>query len=153
MMQIFKINVYSVFGCFACLFFSCTGIAEKNATKVETSSKDTLVRALVVKDTSKEIVMDTAGCVFSNDIKGDTEKAIFAFNKGLKINWNKDHTRASVYLDNDDQLELSIGGCDHYSYDAYLKTAINYRDQSAGLGGAYFLWTRVWKRLSGYCCK
>ncbi|RAJ10554.1 hypothetical protein LX64_00158 [Chitinophaga skermanii] len=63
-------------------------------------------------------------CIFDTSSYKVTTDLIYAFNPQQKFNWNPNTKIATLFFDNNDSMQLSIGGCDVYVYQAQYFTAL-----------------------------
>lgn len=103
--------------------FACTNkqaAVDSPANAIDTSTKKTDLIKVETDD----------GCVFDTSVYKFTSEAILKYNPKLKYLWHKASQSASVLLDNGDSLQLHIGGCNHFEYQATLLTNINFSNKS-----------------------
>jgi|GEM_PF-6705102 len=63
-------------------------------------------------------------CIFDNDMERLSRDALSAYDATIQGVWDTTSRQLYVQLEGGDRLELRIGGCNHFIYEAYLETAI-----------------------------
>lgn len=110
-----------------CLSAGC----QSNSNIKNTSQSDTAIAlkadSIAGKDTITATVDD---CIFDNDMERLTKDAVSEFDPALKGVWDTTTHQLTVNLRNGDRLQLMIGGCNHFIYDAYLETDIPFENTS-----------------------
>jgi hypothetical protein len=102
---------------FAFIILSCSSTTD-NASTFDSTTRQ-------FKDSAQLTVNNQQAdndCVFDTSTFKFTTEAIKNYNPNLRYIWDDETEEATVWINQNDTLNLHIGGCDHFAYSATYST-------------------------------
>jgi hypothetical protein len=99
--------------------------ANDNAIKQNNQPNNDTVATRTLDEKNKPLLEEN-DCVFDTNSYKFTTDALKRYNKHIQFVWDSKQKSATTRLNNNDTLQLSIGGCNHFGYAATLYSSIHF---------------------------
>jgi hypothetical protein len=99
--------------------------ANDNAIKKNSQPNNDTVATRTLDEKNKPLLEEN-DCVFDTNSYKFTTDALKRYNKHIQFVWDSKQKSARTRLNNNDTLQLSIGGCNHFGYAATLYSSIHF---------------------------
>lgn len=101
--------------------------SEEKAVPSDTGRDSLAIQAtdsnIVIESVTETEEAEELDCVFDTSMYRFTTEALSDYDASLEWGWDKEYRQALVPMAGGDTLALSIGGCNHFSYDAEWHTS------------------------------